>query len=639
MSEKNNLHESFLKLRLWLKIGLSQEKKGDYDSAKTSYLEAMKLSEKYFQIIKSPSKRKNDTHSGNDIPGLNFSSLKLFYQPYFCLAFLQEKNPALAHANLQITEDFITVLQNLIAYSPIKNLPNLPLFLAECQSKYADLLFFKGFVPQNLGAGARTPDEFYYINQSEEWYWNSIKILINHYLDVSFENNDLQNLLKNLLKILFTPPCEPSSPLAQKTTMSATAQIYHLLAMNLSKLGNILLSKINNEDGEINFKQLIEYFESKTPFKHDNLISKRFIQILSCYYYAARLFLRAGMHKECAFEYEKLIRALRYFDIQKVENDDDIADMKQTINYLEEKVFHVGEKHYDIAYAHINRKILHQPLKNSLLIKPAEIESLRLQWLGLLHNFIKTIKNKKLNFVKQIQQKLDDQFNQISTDAYFDNIMYRIDCLNFKTIHLAEKFQNEIGFFPIKNEDSLLTRNQEEKLLKEALNDKKKRARLLNNAKDGLFCCINSIEMREIHSNTYWWLHLGRAFLHRFLADWAHRYDFICQSLHDVEKNNFESDVCQYLGSKRLKYVDEKYQLRNALENFHCVKQAHTGGKTYKSLIQRMFYLNDDFNDRIYHFYLAQERFEIHRGKVKKKIDEVEEILKNNFPEDEKLDI
>ncbi len=659
-----NLNELFLKLRLWLKIGLAQEKKGDYDSAKTSYLEAMKLSKNYFHFPEknSPIDKKQNTPEKLDeatnrskptSAGINrgtqdsqhdtelsLSSLKLFYQPYFCLAFLQEKNPAIAHANLKISEDFISQLKELTFESTrIKNFPNLPLFLAECQAKQADLYFYKGLVPPDLGSGMSTPLEFYYIELAENWYWASVMTLAKYYLGVELANNNLQDLLK----ILFASSDKSMIEGPEKIVMSATAQIFHLLAMNLGKIGNVRLSKISGEKGLIDFNQLKNFFEPKDPFSHDDLFTKPLIQIIACYYYAARLFLRAGMHKECAFEYEKIIRALRYFDFQAANHD--VAEIERVCGDLDDKIFQIGKEHYDIAYVHSDRKIPHQKLKNSERVKSAEIESLRLQWLGLLHNFIKTIKDKESKFVHRIQQDLTKQLNQISTDAYFDNIMFRIDCLNYKTIHLAEEFHKEIGFLLNKDENIIQSRAREEFYLKKALKgvkcrsrlldmaskDEKRCSRLLKMVMDGLFCCINSIEMREIHSNTYWWLHLGRAFLHRFLADWVHRYDWIHRLLPEPEKSIFEDDTRRYLGAKRMKYLDEKLQLQNALENFHQVKQLHTGGKAYKSLLQRMFYLNDDFNDRIYHFYLAQERFEIHRGKVKNNIIEVEELLKRKL--------
>ncbi|MBN2090298.1 hypothetical protein JW964_11865, partial [candidate division KSB1 bacterium] len=314
MSVELNSYQLFLKLRLWLKIGLAQEKKGDYDSAKTSYLEAMKLSENYFHILKKPYKKYTQYQRCPVNTDLSFSSLKLFYQPYFCLAFLQEKNPAIAHANLKISEDFISQLKELTFESTrIKNFPNLPLFLAECQAKQADLYFYKGLVPPDLGSGMSTPHEFYYIELAENWYWASVMTLAKYYLGVELANNNLQGLLK----ILFASSVKSMIEGTEKIVMSATAQIFHLLAMNLGKIGNVLLSKISGKEGIIEFEQLIIFFESKEPFHHNDLFKKRFIQIIACYYYAARLFLRAGMHKECAFEYEKIIRALRYFDIQE----------------------------------------------------------------------------------------------------------------------------------------------------------------------------------------------------------------------------------------------------------------------------------------------------------------------------------
>lgn len=52
---------------------------------------------------------------------------------------------------------------------------------------------------------------------------------------------------------------------------------------------------------------------------------------------------------------------------------------------------------------------------------------------------------------------------------------------------------------------------------------------------------------------------------------------------------------------------------RAAVRHYRMALDTHSGGDAYRDFIDRMVYLNDDFNDDLYHFCAAQERFWLNR--------------------------
>ncbi len=53
------------------------------------------------------------------------------------------------------------------------------------------------------------------------------------------------------------------------------------------------------------------------------------------------------------------------------------------------------------------------------------------------------------------------------------------------------------------------------------------------------------------------------------------------------------------------------YQTEKAINENYAAIETHSEGLAYKNLIEDMYYLNDDFNDKLFHFRLAQERYRI----------------------------
>ncbi len=86
-------------------------------------------------------------------------------------------------------------------------------------------------------------------------------------------------------------------------------------------------------------------------------------------------------------------------------------------------------------------------------------------------------------------------------------------------------------------------------------------------------------------------------------------------------QTNIKKDLTDLIGESNLKRIDKLYQCGKAKQEYYSVMETHTEGKVYMEMLEQMYFLNDDFNDRTFHFSVASERYKINTGYIKSKID------------------
>lgn len=645
-----------LNLRLWLKIGLTYEKIGDWGQASVSYSEACRIALPYFSRV-----------NWHKLASIN--DFKIMFLPILCKAWLDEKDPQKKHADFKklsnFLADFETLYQSAENADSFAGLSNLSLFYVICLNQTANLYYYKGFVIPGVNNQENRRDEFYFLDRAQKNYIKSIKILCSNYLSGDESLQFCEDSRELVFKII-----EVQAHLANLNT-----SVFQQLAISLGFLGNVRLCKLNAGVGRKNYRfnlnfltaflyEWYDIFEMKHnhPMNLDEVVlNDPIIEISACYLLAARFFLRAAMRKEAAYEYEKMIRLLRYVDFAP--NSFDESSLKTLHTDLEKFIFRYGEKYLQLSY----RKVVNENWENqeapksqkaNFTHKVPDIRGFQLEWIRLEYKLFESASNRlqeiqkelnrqrKIYFelkrrykiqmnwnqqceilmqlehqlrvllqlntrkhavvfrgIKDFEEKINTFVRGIDSLDIFDNVKNRINRLNLKEEMLSycyEQLQENT--------------NEENSGLSESSN------KIIS---DAFFCCLNSIDLREIHSNTNWWLHLGRAQMHLSLANWIQRRED--QTLKSEMKA--DGNDLNMVGKMQEKYINKRYQLQQALENFHQVRQTHTGGSAYKALIQRMYFLNGDFNDRGYHFYLAIERFELERGKVLKNIKDVKERM------------
>jgi hypothetical protein len=102
--------------------------------------------------------------------------------------------------------------------------------------------------------------------------------------------------------------------------------------------------------------------------------------------------------------------------------------------------------------------------------------------------------------------------------------------------------------------------------------------------------------------------------------------------MYDNEKYNNEirNDLISLIDEDNMHFLDPIYQSEMAINNYFSAIETHTEGRAYKNMIENLSYLNDDYNDKLYHFCVAIERYKINTGKLVKSIKNLKESYKTS---------
>ena len=97
--------------------------------------------------------------------------------------------------------------------------------------------------------------------------------------------------------------------------------------------------------------------------------------------------------------------------------------------------------------------------------------------------------------------------------------------------------------------------------------------------------------------------------------------------------NTFKEKLEKLIDIDNMPFINFQYQGTEAIRYYEMAKESHTEGKAYKNLIETMCYNNDDYNDRLYHFSIARERFSINTSIIEDRI----EIMKKKHGNSERF--
>lgn len=152
---------------------------------------------------------------------------------------------------------------------------------------------------------------------------------------------------------------------------------------------------------------------------------------------------------------------------------------------------------------------------------------------------------------------------------------------------------------------------------------------------DSIFALFEIIRSLNIFGINYACNHSFLANMHARLADWctmAMNYALIDQL---AQGNNWgqapcciNSELRASLGDDNIHYLDPEYHCELAIQHYHAALQMHNGGSVYKKINQSMSFLEDDFNDNLYHFIAALERLRINTGAIDQQLKLLKEKMK-----------
>ena len=169
---------------------------------------------------------------------------------------------------------------------------------------------------------------------------------------------------------------------------------------------------------------------------------------------------------------------------------------------------------------------------------------------------------------------------------------------------------------------------------------------------DSIYCTNAILEITYLSGHSYLVFNTITATSHKWFGDWCRwlkgclRY---LESVNETERlkeilynlkvelnerkrldtftGGGESETCSSLD---VYILDSSYQYEKSAERFNLAIQTHGEGKEYKNFIRGLYYLEDDFNDELIHFYAARERFMINCGAIGRHLKEIDFHLRNS---------
>lgn len=192
---------------------------------------------------------------------------------------------------------------------------------------------------------------------------------------------------------------------------------------------------------------------------------------------------------------------------------------------------------------------------------------------------------------------------------------------------LELKYKCEINYSIVKNKMGLVNIFKKQEKTKmpslDSLSDVEKiNLKILIN--DSIFCLHEVLRTMDIFGKNYMTSYSYRATINYKLARWCQAFD---NYKHALPGNTIKEELTQVLGTDTSHKLEPNYQYELAIQNLYAAIQMHKEGKTYKSISNKMFFLEDDYNDNLYHFCAALERYKINTGLLEVKIKELKEKL------------
>lgn len=150
---------------------------------------------------------------------------------------------------------------------------------------------------------------------------------------------------------------------------------------------------------------------------------------------------------------------------------------------------------------------------------------------------------------------------------------------------------------------------------------------------DSIYAYNKIIEIVNIFGNSFLIFHTMIGMAHKKLGDWLRFYKQFIRIQDDCDSlgEQYIKELTDLLGEKGgIFHIDSSYQYEQAREQFYLALQTHNEGEEYQRLINDLYYLEDDFNDDLMHFFVSRERFAINTGIVRKQLEEIKFWLDNS---------
>ena len=145
---------------------------------------------------------------------------------------------------------------------------------------------------------------------------------------------------------------------------------------------------------------------------------------------------------------------------------------------------------------------------------------------------------------------------------------------------------------------------------------------------DSIYCFLELIKAYEIYGTNYISsFPTVQASAHRKLAFWCRLFYLVEEGVLHLDKiakketgkqliENAKRDLQDLLGYEDLNFIYHGYHYEKTVECYDKAISMHTEGKSFFQFVEKMYYIDDDFNDDVVHFNIALERYRINTGHV-----------------------
>ena len=498
----------------------------------------------------------------------------------------------------------------------------------------------------------------FYLDKDDDKAKNSCKRyvdiegLISEKKIIKKEDNSVEDYLNsNEIVVLTTLAQFIVNPKNTKKFPSQRKAIFTTIGNSLSDTGDCLLTFVNLKEKKVglhngenillkenkitlnNFKKicdLIGFVKEEIDFDNTYFDNFNCLELSMAYYCLAALyFYKAGEYKEYAFQLSKLLYVLNEYltndnkgflkeEIEIPRNDGNNNDKVKLIKFIEEvlvaEIIRANYKAHDNTseaeikkYTNIfdvddmkkaKEKTQNAAIEINKLIYNNISASLDIREIVTLFNEIKLIaggtddlKIEKA-FINPFSS-INSKFNRISELKYkckYNYNLYLKKHIKISNTIITEDDYAEFGFLIL----------------------------------DSINCLYNLIKSHRIFGTSYIFNHSWLAFAYEKMGWWCEQFQIYQLSLDSEELLNLDKQLENLIGKVEMDELNPINNYEKALQQYEKVLEMHSEGEAYRSVIKKMYYLDDSFNDNLYHFCAAIERFRINNGIVNKAISNLQ---------------
>lgn len=583
----------------------------------------------------------------------SFENIRILYQPIIAKLQIIEKSSSTAGITLSDVQRTVNELKYI--YKIIHPAEHY-LLEAEMYNKIGDVLYYKNLCNYELTGGKNIQSKPYCIKVKRK-----IKTIVANPSFIATGKNGNPCVSCNYYFKSLEIYCEKLLGLSQSQTDCCTKYIYNIYNELCSKkiktnhvnnltmfanviggLGNTFLSccgcaenlLITSNDIETLCYYLKKNDDENRPTTLQKVTSK-IQETFLLYTLAYRAYKIAGSHKNAAIQLYKIVSVLNFL-CKKDETNAEVIGGKfkeieeQIVNRYIRNVYRIYENNPRIEienYKNIKDKGM---LNDSFFdLKHISVTS-EIYNMLIMFEEIELICKKRastnVRFAANPYQSVSNMYVRISqlrhkirkNEFYEIEEKERIIIANYqrsrKSRHTRSfNISNIISLCKIRKEEIFINRNNKTNLLAFKKN--------IDLILDNIYCASEIQKIINTYGISYriGYYILGGA--HRLLGENCEKFingiNLIADQTRQSELKNKFRDIC---GEDILNYSSTRFHFEKSREAYFKLKELHCQGDTYKTMLNNMYYFNDDFGDAHYHFQAGMDRLLINSGKIDERI-------------------